>query len=644
VPQRFSLFSSPKTFLLIFVLLAAPASIYAQVSSPTFVQVNGAVPQSTAVSTVSVTYTAAQSVGNLNVVVVGWNDTRAVVTSVSDSKGNVYTRAIGPTLGSGLSQSIYYAKNIVAAAAGANQVTVTFSPAAAYPDIRILEYSGIDPANPMDTSAGAAGNSSSPSSGAAVTANATDLLVGANTVATLTSGAGSAFTRRMITSPDGDIAEDRVVTTPGSYSATAPLSWGGPWVMQLVAFRAASVVAPPTVPVAQLAASPVSANFGSITVGNSGTQAITITNTGNASATISQANVTGAAYKITGLTLPLTLAAGASTSFTASFAPTSAGSSTGQISLLSNATNSPTVITLSGTGTAQLAQLSVGPTSVNFGSITLGKSGTQTVTITNTGNVSVTVSQITTTGTGFSGSGITVPLTLTAGQSATYTAKFAPTTTSAATGQISVVSNASNSPTVVALSGTGTTAAGTLAVSSSTLNFGSVLVGNSANQAATLTASGASVTISAATFTGSSNYSLIGMTFPLTLSVGQSASFTVVYAPTSAGSATGQVSLASNASNTPTVVALSGTGGTLTHSVAFNWTASSSSGVAGYNIYRATRSGGPYTLINSSLVAGTTFTDSSVQSGTTYFYVVTAVSNSVESVNSNEVQAVVPSP
>src|SRR5262249_30453279 len=138
--------------------------------------------QSTAVGSVSVAYTAAQSAGNLNVVVVGWNDTQAAVTSVSDSKGNVYTRAIGPTQGSGLSQSIYYARNIAAAAAGANQVTVAFSPAATYPDIRILEYSGVDPTNPVDTSVGGVGNSLSSSSGTAVTSSANALLVGANMV------------------------------------------------------------------------------------------------------------------------------------------------------------------------------------------------------------------------------------------------------------------------------------------------------------------------------------------------------------------------------------------------------------------------------------------------------------------------------
>jgi len=84
-----------------------------------------------------VTYTAAQLAGDLNVVVGGWNDSTATVSSVVDSEGDAYIRAVGPTVVAGaLSQSIYYANDIVAAAAGTNTVTVTFSTAAVYPDIR----------------------------------------------------------------------------------------------------------------------------------------------------------------------------------------------------------------------------------------------------------------------------------------------------------------------------------------------------------------------------------------------------------------------------------------------------------------------------------------------------------------------------
>src|SRR5205814_5150818 len=113
-------------------------------------------------------------------------------------------------------QSIYYAKNILAAGAGANSVTVQFSGAAAFPDVRILEYRGADLGNPVDVTAAASGNSASSGSGAVTTTNATDLLFGANIVTTLTTGPGTSFTQRLLTSPDGDIAEDRMVTSTGS--------------------------------------------------------------------------------------------------------------------------------------------------------------------------------------------------------------------------------------------------------------------------------------------------------------------------------------------------------------------------------------------------------------------------------------------
>lgn len=206
-----------------------------------FVQAASAVPQ-TAQAAVAVRYAAAQVAGDLNVVVVGWNDTTATVTSVTDTSGNDYARAAGPTSVAGaLSQSIYYAKSIAAAAAGANTVTVSFSPSARYPDIRILEYAGLDPTSPVDVVAAATGSGTTSDSGPVTTSNAIELLFGANTVTGKATGAGPGFTSRVITVPDGDIAEDRVVTAAGTYRATVPIS-SGTWVMQLVAFRAATAV------------------------------------------------------------------------------------------------------------------------------------------------------------------------------------------------------------------------------------------------------------------------------------------------------------------------------------------------------------------------------------------------------------------
>jgi fibronectin type 3 domain-containing protein len=105
---------------------------------------------------------------------------------------------------------------------------------------------------------------------------------------------------------------------------------------------------------------------------------------------------------------------------------------------------------------------------------------------------------------------------------------------------------------------------------------------------------------------------------------------------------TGSVTITSNASNPTLTISFSGTGLVVPHSATLTWIASTSI-VVGYNVYRGSTSGGPYTRLNSSINASTTFVDSSVVSGQTYYYVVTAVdSNNLESVYSNEVTAVIP--
>jgi chitodextrinase len=214
-----------------------------------YVQGNFATPQANQ-TIVSVPYTAAQVAGDLNVAVVGWNDTLATISSVADSQGNAYTLAAGPTQVAGtLEQAIYYAKNITGAAANANIFTVSFNGAATSPDVRILEYSGLDYVGPVDVAASATGNSKTSTSASATTTNSNDLILGANIVVSTTTGAGSGFTNRMITTPDGDIVEDKTVTATGSYSTSAPLGASAPWIMQMVAFKAAAAGALPPPPI-----------------------------------------------------------------------------------------------------------------------------------------------------------------------------------------------------------------------------------------------------------------------------------------------------------------------------------------------------------------------------------------------------------
>ena len=208
-------------------------------------QVNAAVPQ-TNQSSVPVTYTSAQTAGNTNILAIGWNNATSNITSVTDSAGNTYQLAVPTARGAGLSQAIYYAKNIKAAAAGTNTVTVTFNTATPYVDIRALEYSGLDPVNPFEMGTSASGTSATANSGTVTTTTANALIFGAGMTTGGFSTAGTNFTTRIITAPDADIAQDRIVTTTGAYSATAPVT--GAWVMQVATFRAATAASGDTTP------------------------------------------------------------------------------------------------------------------------------------------------------------------------------------------------------------------------------------------------------------------------------------------------------------------------------------------------------------------------------------------------------------
>jgi hypothetical protein len=246
----------------------ASATTSATVALPAHVQSRATDPQSSP-SSVQLAFSSAQTAGNFNVVAIGINSVSATVTSVTDTKGNVYVLAVGPTMVPGhLTQWIYYAKNI---AAGANTVKVTFSAAASYPDLRIAEYSGIDSVNPVDVTAVATGSSINAATTAVTTTNPTDLLVAANMVMTFTASAGAGFTLRQRTPTDGDILEDRVVTSVGSYAGTATLTSAGYWVMQMVAFRAAGSSPPTgdtTPPVVSVTAPAAGATLSGVTLVN----------------------------------------------------------------------------------------------------------------------------------------------------------------------------------------------------------------------------------------------------------------------------------------------------------------------------------------------------------------------------------------
>lgn len=381
----------------------------------------------------------------------------------------------------------------------------------------------------------------------------------------------------------------------------------------------------------QMTLSPGSQNFGSVTVGASQSQTVTLTNAGASSVNISQAAVSGTGFQLSGITTPFTLSPSQSTTFTVTFAPQTATSASGVVTITSDASNSTLTMGLSGAGVSPGA-LGSDPTSLSFSSVTVGNKQTLPGTLTNTGGSSITISQVGITGSGFSLAGISTPLTLAGGQSANFSVSFAPQAAGSVSGTVTVSSPASNPTLTIPVSGTGTVTIGQLSVSPTTLSLGSVVVGTSKSASGTLTASGANVTVTAAN-TNNSVFSVGGLSLPVTIPAGQSASFTVTFSPLTTGAASGALIFTSDAQPSTTSETLAGTGTSApTHSVSLSWTASTSSNISGYNVYRAVygTSCGSYGKINSVLNTNTLYTDSTVADGTSYCYAATTVNTSDE--------------
>jgi centrosomal CEP192-like protein len=205
---------------------------------------------------------------------------------------------------------------------------------------------------------------------------------------------------------------------------------------------------------------------------------------------------------------------------------------------------------------------------------------------------------------------------------------------------------ASGSPTPTPVpSPTPASGSPSLSATPSSLAFGTQVLNTAMTQSVRITNTGSvTVAITQGTITGAGF--TLGVTTPINLSVGQSVNVPVVFDPGAAGTVSGSLTLVSNGT-TLLSVPLSGTGlAALAHSVDVTWVASTSTPLQGYNVYRSTVSGGPYTKLSPTLSPTTLlFTDTTPLSGKQYFYVVTALNTSgAESSASSEVAVTIPVP
>jgi hypothetical protein len=393
-----------------------------------------------------------------------------------------------------------------------------------------------------------------------------------------------------------------------------------------------------------LSASPGLVTFGSVPAGQTASSNISVKNSGSAAVQITQVSVKGQTFSVSGVgDLPVTLSAGGTFQFSVSFSPSGTGAETGQLTIASSvASNGTMVVGLSGVGAAAVpASL----TALSCANATMSAAGTDNCTVTlneaagNSGFVVTLASN---------NSAATVPATVTVPSGAS-SAGFSATASSVTSAQtVTLTASAANTTETFALqlnpSSQGSSTGPALSANASTLAFGNVDVNTVATQAVTLSSSGA-VSISAATVTGS-GFSLSGGTFPVSLNSGQTTTLNVQFDPTVTGAATGTLTIVSNSSVNPaTTINLSGTGVSSSYEVNLSWDAPSSSPdpVAGYNVLRSPSGASSYQQLNSSVLSGTTYTDSTVQAGQSYDYIVESVDASgVESAPSNIANAVVP--
>jgi len=362
-----------------------------------------------------------------------------------------------------------------------------------------------------------------------------------------------------------------------------------------------------------------------------------LTNTGATSTTVSAITVGGTEFSVSGVTLPVSLAAGESVTLNVTFAPTATGWTgwtEGEVTFTGKASNPSIPLWLGGSGVSN-ELLTATPSSLSFGQTPVGTSAMLPIVLTNSHAHAQTLQAFQALGSQFSVSGPSVPMSIAPGQSVTLKVTFAPKTAGESGGSVFISGPSLNLP----LTGTGATAAvGTLSITPTSMHFGNVMIGESVTQPALFTATGGSVTISSAA-SSSSQFSLPGVTFPVTINAGDSVQLRLSFTPQASGTSSGKVSFASNATDASKSEPVFGTG--TTPQVSLGWSPSTSS-VQGYNVYRGTAPG-QYTKINPTLDSNTSYTDTTVAPGVTYYYAATAVnSGGVESTYSAPVEIQVP--
>jgi hypothetical protein len=326
-------------------------------------------------------------------------------------------------------------------------------------------------------------------------------------------------------------------TAAGDHSGAVNVAYSASDVPATALVTGTGMVAPPGVSV-----SPTSLTFSNVTVGQtSAAQNVTLTNLVSGPLTISSITA-DAPFAVTSTTCPLspaTLAGGATCTVAVTFKPSSAGASSGNLTIVDSDSTSPQKVSLSGTAVAPVVGLAFAPTSLTFASTTVGStSPSQAAVLTNTGSVSLALSSLAAS-TDFLETN-NCPASLPAKGSCTVNVQFSPGTAGTKTGAVTVTYPSGSQQLM--LTGTAVAPIVGLAFAPTSLTFASTTVGStSPSQAAVLTNTGsASLTLNS--IAASTDF-LETNNCPASLPAMGSCTVNVQFSPATAGSKTGTVTV-----------------------------------------------------------------------------------------------------
>jgi hypothetical protein len=340
----------------------------------------------------------------------------------------------------------------------------------------------------------------------------------------------------------------------------------------------------------KIAIEPTSINFYNVNVDTEKINSIIITNTGTANLVISTLNFTGAdaglfTFDPTTHSLPLTILPLANTTLTIKFLPNTTGSKVARLEIGHNASGSPNIINLTGTGVIVVPlvpDISVDLSSVDFDTTHINTGKSIAIRITNTGTANLVISTLNFTG---ADAGLftvdptttSLPLTILPLANTTLMIKFLPTTTGSKVAQLEMGHNASGSPNIINLTGTGVAAPVTVVgpqikMNDTEINFDDVDIGSDLVKFIEIENIGDKLlTVEPAITSGNNCFRITSNKNPdrsLTINPGEKDTLYVQFIPENSGPYIDKVALTHDATNTndfpnPFDIKLTGTGVTV---------------------------------------------------------------------------------